>query len=224
LPPVVNRPMPCARIPLLCGQRILCYPSSQSVRQCISLGRRGYVTTTPRPTAPSRYHYTLASLVAALTGLAAYGYSVLNTGTPERMGPGHFTKLRVCNIQKVTPDTSIFQLCLPPELLPSSDSPSGPISAIALVQPDLQIQRPYTPLDMSAFDEKTGRGVVDLLVKKYDAGEVSRWLHTSVRVGDELLVRGPLQTWKYEPARLDELFLVRLVSSLPRRGCISRLS
>jgi hypothetical protein len=190
---------------------LLCASRSASERQCIS--RRIHNSSSPANPSPSRRSYAIASLVAALAGLAAYGYSFLEPSrSSRRLSDDRFTPLKVCGVKRITPDTTIFQLALPSDLLPPSSASSiGAISSLALVQPDLQIQRPYTPLDLSPFfndDRGKGGGVIELLVKKYEDGEVSKWLHRSVREGDELSVRGPLPTWKYEPGKFDELVFV----------------
>jgi cytochrome-b5 reductase len=45
-------------------------------------------------------------------------------------------------------------------------------------------------------------------IKRYQHGEVSRWLY-SKHVGDTIEIRGPLKTWSWKDDALDEIILVR---------------
>ena len=62
-------------------------------------------------------------------------------------------------------------------------------------------------LDSASF-APDGPDEVQLLVKRYDSGEMSRWMHR-LRVGDDVRVRGPVITWDYREGALDEVVLVR---------------
>ncbi|WFD30252.1 cytochrome-b5 reductase [Malassezia sp. CBS 17886] len=58
--------------------------------------------------------------------------------------------------------------------------------------PEIQVERAYTPLAMCARGEP---GVLDLIVKRYSDGEVSRYLH-HLRTGTSVAIRGPECTWR----------------------------
>lgn len=59
-------------------------------------------------------------------------------------------------------------------------------------EPNIQVERSYTPL--SALS-RTDPSIVQLLVKRYRDGEVSRYLHR-VRQGSTVSLRGPEITWQ----------------------------
>lgn len=65
------------------------------------------------------------------------------------------------------------------------------IYAYYVKEPTIQVERPYTPLSMlHRADPKT----LDLLVKRYRDGEVSRFLHR-LSTGTEMEMRGPEVSW-----------------------------
>lgn len=177
-------------------------------------------TTIPIPPAPRKRSRKPLYAAAALTSTlllssilsAAYYYLSLPS-TPDQLSPNHFTGLQVTSITQLTPETSLFKFALPPSLLPPPATPGGrgngaPIQSIYLMQPDLQIQRPYTPLSTLPFEEG---GEIELVVKRYPDGEVSRWMHR-LRVGEEVKMRGPIFTHELKDEGVDEVVFVRLCS------------
>jgi len=44
-------------------------------------------------------------------------------------------------------------------------------------------------------------------IKKYPRGEVARWLHSKT-VGEEVEIRGPLQTWSWKDMNWDHVVMV----------------
>jgi hypothetical protein len=59
------------------------------------------------------------------------------------------------------------------------------------------VERPFTPLHGVAED-----GTIQLWVKRYEGGEVGRWLHAR-QPGEVLDIRGPMETlrWPYPPGK-----------------------
>lgn len=125
----------------------------------------------------------------------------------KRISPYRFTPLKLVSKTEITPETSVFRLGISPAMLPLLDGLSrSAILSLYVMQPDLQIQRPYTPLETSCF-YREGSGVIELLVKRYKNGELSRWLH-QLRPGDEIKVRGPVVTWDFGQQALDEVIFI----------------
>jgi len=85
----------------------------------------------------------------------------------------------------------------------SEKSTFGPIWSIFVKDDDIQVERPYTPLE--GID---ANGTIKLWVKKYQHGEVGRWLHRK-ELGDKVDVRGPVQTMPTSGVNWDEVVLVR---------------
>lgn len=84
-----------------------------------------------------------------------------------------------------------------PQALQTSAAQSDVRSRLAIYsycvkEPNIQVERAYTPLSaLSRMDSS----VLQLLVKRYRDGEVSRYLHR-VRQGSDVSLRGPEVTWQ----------------------------
>lgn len=101
------------------------------------------------------------------------------------------------------PNTRMITLRVPQESLPpSQDNHFAPIWSIFIKDDDIQVERPYTPLE--GIDEN---GTMQLWIKKYPKGEVGRWLHSKA-VGDTIEIRGPLKTWHWQDQAWDEVVMV----------------
>ncbi|KAG6873738.1 hypothetical protein C0995_011557 [Termitomyces sp. Mi166 len=131
------------------------------------------------------------------------------TSTTNPLSPSHFTPSKVSMNEPSGPDTKLLELVVPPELLPgsaasdSSGSPFTPIWSIYIKDDDIQVERPYTPLE--GVDED---GRMLFWIKKYPKGEVGRWLHSKTS-GETIELRGPLRTWPWREGEWDEIVMVR---------------
>jgi hypothetical protein len=105
---------------------------------------------------------------------------------------------------------SVLTLSIPPHSHASDENTSSfdPIWSIFIKDDDIQVERPYTPL--FGIDEE---GTIKLWVKRYQRGEVGRWLH-SKKAGDTIEIRGPLKTFPFEVAKWDEVVMVYLCAPL----------
>lgn len=163
-----------------------------------------------------RSRYLFAGLVA-WTGVGAYCFfpqfrnplSSVTTGssseddTPTTLVPTKWSPVSLVASEQTSHDTRLLTLSIPRHLIPST-SCTRAIWSIYIKDDDIQVQRPYTPLE--GIDED---GNIKLWVKKYPKGEVGRWLH-SKKPGERIEIRGPLQTWLYErrPDEWDEIIMV----------------
>jgi len=68
---------------------------------------------------------------------------------------------------------------------------------------DIQVERPYTPLE--GID---ARGQLHFWVKRYEGGEVGRWLHER-KVGEKVEMRGPVHIREWRDGEWDEVVMVR---------------
>lgn len=161
--------------------------------------------------------YLLAGLVV-WTGVGAYYFSpsknlFYSVGANSSPGDDTSTTLvptKWCPVsliasEETSMDTRLLTLSIPRHLTPSS-SFTRPIWSIYIKDDDIQVERPYTPLE--GIDED---GNIKLWVKKYPKGEVGRWLH-SKKPGERIEIRGPLQTWLHE-RHLDEWDEIIMVGS-----------
>jgi cytochrome-b5 reductase len=164
-----------------------------------------------RSVVPSKTRLFLGLSTVALLGLGFALYSSSREDT--RLSINKFVPLTLSSITALTPETSSFKFAVPSSSLPRDDEgiiPGLPIKSIYLMQPDLNIQRPYTPVSAGAFNGE--KEELELIIKRYPDGEVSRWMHR-LKVGDEVKMRGPTITWFYQQGDYDEIIFVRRLSS-----------
>ena len=133
------------------------------------------------------------------------------TSTSLPLAFSHFTPATIESSEDAGPSTKLITLIVPPKLLPSANDHLGPIHSIYVKDDDIQVERPYTPL----FGiESSGR--IRLWVKRYEYGEVGRWLHGK-KPGDVIEIRGPAPTWDFrkevEEGRWDDIIMVRTIPS-----------
>lgn len=129
------------------------------------------------------------------------------TSSDRPLSAKHFTPAIVKSNDPSGPNTKILKLSVPPHLVPKDgDDPIGfgPIWSVYIKDDDIQVERPYTPLE--SID---GDGNMTFWIKRYPKGEVGRWLH-SKQVGETIELRGPLKTWPWKEGEWDEIILVRL--------------
>jgi cytochrome-b5 reductase len=121
------------------------------------------------------------------------------------LSPSYFIPLTVSDNSQAGPDLAVLTLSVPPNSHASDENASfDPIWSIFIKDDDIQVERPYTPL--FGIDEE---GTIKLWVKRYQRGEVGRWLH-SKKAGDTIEVRGPLKTFPFEVEKWDEVVMVYL--------------
>ncbi|KAF8165019.1 hypothetical protein B0H34DRAFT_687447 [Crassisporium funariophilum] len=157
----------------------------------------------------ARRKHLISVLVAFGAGAAIYFF----LPDPSRAAPTlddvslsytHFTPTRVISNQVSGPNTKLLRIAIPRNLLPAGDTTDifGPIWSVYIKDDDIQVERPYTPLQGIDAD-----GQMLFWVKKYPNGEVGRWLH-SKNSGDEIELRGPIKTWSYKEDEWDEIVMI----------------
>ncbi|GAA5895802.1 hypothetical protein JCM5296_006671 [Sporobolomyces johnsonii] len=170
---------------------------------------RGLATSSQPPSAAPGPRRRLLPVLAGVTLLLAGGTFYLTREPPSVLAPDRWTAVKVQSVTPLTPETSLFRLEVPRSVLPeviAGDDGAQPILSVFVKEPTLQIQRAYTPLSSSSFDS-SGPAILDLVVKRYADGEVSRYIHR-LGAGDELWVRGPAMTWYYRPQDWDEVVFI----------------
>ncbi|KAK9898131.1 hypothetical protein P389DRAFT_193191 [Cystobasidium minutum MCA 4210] len=193
-----------------CAAARSCSRSSRSLFRTHHACRHYSSRSTPRT---SQRGIPLA--LAAFSGAGIFGYFswqwLQSSDSAQRqLSYAYFTPLTIRAIKPVTSDSSVVSLSLPKELLPDlsqyPDPPDTPLQAIYVRQPELQIQRAYTPLSLEGFKvEADEERSIELLIKRYRDGEVSSYVHRQ-GPGDQLWVRGPVRTWTLPDA--DELIFI----------------
>ncbi|KAL0949904.1 hypothetical protein HGRIS_009932 [Hohenbuehelia grisea] len=189
------------------------------------LRARHLSTTTAKP----RPYLSLAFVAVSGSALAYYFLfpdpsRAAPTSSDAPLSPTHFTPSTVASSQQCGHDTKLIGLRVPPHLLSASSGRFSPIWSIYIKDDDIQVERPYTPLN--GVDDE---GNMLFWIKKYPKGEVGRWLHGK-QVGEQIELRGPLTTWTWQDEHWDEVVMVSggtgitpfyqlfqsVISSLPR--------
>ncbi|KAH9844199.1 ferredoxin reductase-like C-terminal NADP-linked domain-containing protein [Rhodofomes roseus] len=204
------------RLPLRRPPIRLCSPPPRSIQFQIRYAHAepGDPAYKPLPGASVeliKYRATLVGIWFAMVGLGAVTYFFLPDRSkaapdrrdvllsPRRFAPATLTYIKECP----DPDTRLITLTLPPQAVPNGDdSIYNPIWSVYIKDDDIQVERPYTPLE--GVDE---RGRMKFWIKKYDKGEVGRWLH-SKKMGNRIELRGPLSTWLWDDNKWDEVVMI----------------
>lgn len=118
------------------------------------------------------------------------------------LSPSHFTRATLTSSEQSGPNTKLLVLTVPEFSKSKHASKLGPIWSVYIKDDDIQVERPYTPLE--GIDED---GRMRFWIKKYPKGEVGRWLH-SKKIGDQVEFRGPLSTWAWKENEWDEIVMV----------------
>ncbi|KAG0295289.1 NADH-cytochrome b5 reductase [Linnemannia gamsii] len=122
-------------------------------------------------------------------------FSPAETLTTEKWTPVQLTK-----ITKVSEHTSLFEFQLPsPCTIPIS-------SAIYVKDDQIQAMRAYTPVHSVEQEQ----GTVQLLIKRYSEGQVSRFMHDA-KEGQKIEMRGPVLIWpggKEDLKQWDEIGMI----------------
>lgn len=164
-----------------------------------------YDSSTSQFRRSSRLTY-LASIGATALGIAYYFFILSESRSApthlQPLSPSYFIPLTLTSSEISGPDTRLLTLTVPPHLIPGSVSDLAPIWSVYIKDDDIQVERPYTPLE--GIDEG---GRMLFWIKKYDKGEVGRWLHSKT-VGDIIEIRGPFKTWVWEEGVWDEIVMV----------------
>lgn len=148
--------------------------------------------------------FTSAGVLVSTYFLWPSKYRGRPTLSHKPLSPSYFIPVTVSDNSQAGPDLAVLTLSIPPGSHASDENSSSfdPIWSIFIKDDDIQVERPYTPL--FGIDEK---GVIKLWVKRYQRGEVGRWLH-SKKAGDTIEIRGPLKTFPFEVGKWDEVVMV----------------
>ncbi|KAI0796765.1 ferredoxin reductase-like C-terminal NADP-linked domain-containing protein [Abortiporus biennis] len=177
-------------------------PSSIALKRAFSQPPHG-----PAARTNSSLYLKAALGAAATTAVSAYFLwpspsRSAPTCNNSQLSPTYFTPVTVVSSEACQdPHTKLITLSIPPHALPDRDSLKS-IWSIFIKDDDIQVERPYTPLE--GIDSQ---GKMTFWIKKYPRGEVGRWLH-SKQEGDTIEIRGPLMTWPWQGDKWDEVIMI----------------
>jgi cytochrome-b5 reductase len=147
---------------------------------------------------------TATGCVGYFSALAWYSYrGPSGAASSLPLNPSYFTPVTILSSENTTPSTKLITLKIPPSSLPSQTTSSlTPIFSIYIKDSDIQVERPYTPLTGISQD-----GTLKLWIKKYEKGEVGRWIHGK-KVGESIEIRGPVRNWEWKDGVWDDVVMV----------------
>ncbi|KAJ2378564.1 hypothetical protein IW150_000716 [Coemansia sp. RSA 2607] len=144
---------------------------------------------------------------------------VLKPAVDSRLSPSSYTAHKLLSVTPLTADTSLFRFEIKrprydtqePETQVDGVLAQG-VWAVDVKDHMVQTCRSYTPIGYhmdSEVDEHSGArtGYLDLAVKRYPRGSLSRFIHAT-RLGDSIELRGPLLTWPYRSNKYRQVYMV----------------
>ncbi|KAJ2656974.1 hypothetical protein IWW48_004746 [Coemansia sp. RSA 1200] len=159
---------------------------------------------------PGTYAIWTMEAVGATAAFVYYLHlytDLLKPEVKERLTPEKYTPFTLVAKERLTHDTARFRFRVnrprfdgDQEKLVDSMVEQG-VWAVDVKDHAVQTFRTYTPVAYhvsESVDEDTGarHGHMDLVVKRYPSGSVSRFLHDT-RVGDQVEMRGPILSWPF---------------------------
>ncbi|EPX70540.1 NADH-cytochrome reductase [Schizosaccharomyces octosporus yFS286] len=122
-------------------------------------------------------------------------FAYKNQNKPIGLNTEVYSPFTISQITKVTPDASIFTLT--PQGSLENMKNMDPISKVTIRNPDMQVQRPYTPLYINEDNFK-------FYIRNYEDGPVSSHIH-SKKEGDTVELRGPFKTTKLDHTKFSRI-------------------
>ncbi|PVU85390.1 hypothetical protein BB559_001103 [Furculomyces boomerangus] len=126
-----------------------------------------------------------------------------STPVTTALNPNEFVPFKVSEIERISPNTSIIRFNLQENQVSGINVASCVLTMIPPTKEGEEpIIRPYTPIT----DEHT-KGHMDFIIKEYQQGVMSKHI-CNLKVGDDLLIKGPLRKYKYEPSAKKEIGMI----------------
>ncbi|KIJ53983.1 hypothetical protein M422DRAFT_153807, partial [Sphaerobolus stellatus SS14] len=176
---------------------------------------RRYSTAAPQAPKSNSSLYITGAAAAGLAG-AGYFYFANNTAAaappkPKQekspLNPEEFLNFKLKKVIPYNHNTSTFVF-----ELPNGEASLLPVASCLVIKsanPDdlldakgKPIIRPYTPTSHPDLP-----GELHLLIKKYDNGNASKYIHT-LKPGDDLAIKGPISKFPYKINQFDEVALI----------------
>ncbi|KAF9011168.1 cytochrome-b5 reductase [Cyathus striatus] len=184
--------------------------TSRSAKPFLSSPRR-FASTAP-PAKSTSSNLPLYFLGAGVATLGGYYYLTANEKPEVKqekspLDPEKFIDFKLKKVVPYNHNTAkfIFEL-------PNNEASLIPVASCLVVKasdPEALVDakgkpiiRPYTPI--SPPDQK---GELTLLVKKYDNGNASKYIH-EMKEGDTLAMKGPIAKFPYKANEFDEIALI----------------
>jgi len=187
---------------------------------------RQFSTSTPGPTQKSSSNLPFFLGGAGIVGLATYVYlggsavpfSTTSATTPaakpkpekSALDPERFLDLKLKAVEPYNHNTSRFIFELPdggPALSPVASlvvvRASEGADGVPLDKKGNPVVRPYTPISRPEHE-----GELVLLIKKYESGVISKYVHERLKPGATLAIKGPILKFPYKENEFEQVALI----------------
>ncbi|CEP09730.1 hypothetical protein [Parasitella parasitica] len=170
----------------------------RSSRVIYTLQKRRFMTqnSLSKPSNKSRL-LTGFALITAGASYLGWEYLNENKGTLDQ---NVYVPLGLIKKEKISPDSFLLRVATTKQ--PTKEFP---VPSCVYVKDDaIQVMRPYTPINQNPYED----GYVDLVVKRYRDGSVSRTL-CGFQLNDKVHVRGPMtEEYLYSANTLDTVGMI----------------
>ncbi|KAI9262712.1 hypothetical protein BY458DRAFT_491348 [Sporodiniella umbellata] len=142
--------------------------------------------------------YTAAAAFVSTTGYLGWQYY---TQGPNALDPDRYVPLDLTEKEQVSPGSYRLRVAIKKQ-----QNKTYPVPSCLFIKDDaIQVMRPYTPINANPYKD----GFVDLLVKKYENGSVSRTLTAFEPQVHQVHIRGPMEEeYQYKQNSLDEVGMI----------------
>ncbi|ORY34114.1 hypothetical protein BCR39DRAFT_477596 [Naematelia encephala] len=196
--------------------------ATRASRGCLRTGSRNVLRPPLSPKVQLRFASSSSrpirssAVIVAIGAVSLIAFPVYVALFPKHpaLQPQVYTDLTVFSTQRVTPQHASIGIPIPPgsRSLFGIDAVrrdrSKPEDGEIVIQhlyvknPDLMIERPYTPVNNVERD-----GIANIVVKKVQGGEVGRHIH-GLHAGDSIGIRGPVTTFAINPTKYDKIIMI----------------
>ncbi|KTW26511.1 uncharacterized protein T551_03428 [Pneumocystis jirovecii RU7] len=136
------------------------------------------------------------SICLSVFGVGSLYYYV-SSQEKDYLNQDSYSSCIIRKVRRLSASTCLYELEFN---RPSKHFEDLPIQSVLLKNSDMQIQRHYTPIFLDPSS-------VVLLVKCYEDGEVSRWIHKKC-IGDRIELRGPFLEWAWDKYRWKRVLFI----------------
>lgn len=168
----------------------------KGITRVVSTSQKQHFTTATSKPSKSRL-LTGLGLITAGTGYLGWEYFNKNK---RALDENVYVPLELIKKEQISPDSFLLRVSTAQQ--PSKEYPVP--SCLYIKDDTIQVMRPYTPINQNPYKD----GYIDLVVKRYQDGSVSRTL-SGFKLNDDIHVRGPMtEEYLYSENSLDTVGMV----------------
>jgi cytochrome-b5 reductase len=139
-----------------------------------------------------------------VAGSSYFAYRYFEWSKQDALDQDRYVPLTLMKKEQISHDS--FLLRVSTQKQPSKDYPVP--SCLYIKDDTIQVMRPYTPINADPYKD----GYIDLIVKRYPQGSVSRTL-SGFEPNNQIHVRGPMtEEYEYKENTLDEIGMVYILT------------